>query len=82
MARKYYPIWQKLKREKLCIVSAHPLLFQRIIKGVVNEKDRDAAFKIANDLDYLFLKIEKDSEKHLITFKLKQRVGISDVVVV
>lgn len=82
MSRKYHPIWLKLKQEKVCIVSAHPILFQRIIKGVINEKDKDLAFKVANDLDYLSLKIDKDVKKHLITFRLRQRVGISDIVVV
>ena len=81
-ARKYQPIWNEIKQKKKCSVSAHPLLFKRIIKAVVKEKDRDLAFKIANDLDSLYLDITRDEEKHLITFRLKQRIGIADVVIV
>ena len=82
MARKYFPVWKQLKQKKVCTVSAHPLLFKRIVKGVVKEKDRDSAFKVANDLDSLYLVIQRDIEKHTITFKLKQRIGIADIVVV
>ena len=80
--RKYQPIWIEIKQKKKCVLSAHPLLFKRIIKGVIKEKDRDMAFNVANDLDSLYLDIQRDEEKHLITFRLKQRIGIADVVVV
>lgn len=82
MANKYYPIWRELKQKKKCTVSAHPLLFTRVIKGVIKEKGRDLAFKVANDLDSIYLVIAKDIEKHTVTFRLKQRVGIADIVVV
>lgn len=82
MSRKYYPVWKKLKEKKECMLSAHPLLFARIIKGVIKEKDRDVAFKIANDFDSLYLKVERDADKHIIKFKLKQRIGLENIVVV
>lgn len=82
MSRKYGPIWNKLKAERVCCVSTHPLLFSRVIKGVIKEKGRDVAFKIANDLDTCYLEIFRDAEKHTITFQLCQRIGIADIVVV
>lgn len=80
--RKYQPIWEKIKQERVCHVSVHPLLFARLVKAVVKEKDKDLAFKVANDLDDCYLEILRDVEKQIITFKLKQRVGIADIVVV
>lgn len=82
MSRKYYPVWTELKSKLKCVISAHPLLFKRIVKGVIKEKDRDLAMKVANDLDSLYLIIIRDEKKNTITFKLKQRIGISDLVVV
>ncbi len=80
--RKYLPIWKKIKADKKCVISAHPKLFARIVKAVMKEKDQDVAMKIANDLDKLYLKITRDEQNHTVTFELKQRVGISEIVVV
>ena len=67
---KYYPIWEKLKKELRCDVAAVPALHARIKKAVVKRKDRDLAFKlyIADQGKYATL-ISK-SEGSVIKFKL------------
>lgn len=46
MANKYAPIWSTLK-EKRHITLAIPVPLQkRVIRGVINLKDRDTAFKL------------------------------------
>lgn len=79
MASKYRPIWIKIKKTGKATVSAHPLLFRRICKAVIKQKDLDLAFKVANDFDSFKLHIHRDVEKHQITFVLKQRIGIEDI---
>lgn len=79
MASKYRPIWDRIKKNGKATVSAHPLLFRRICKAVIKQKDLDLAFKVANDFDNFKLQIHRDADKHQITFVLKQKIGIEDM---
>lgn len=46
MTNKYSPIWEQLK-EKHSVVLAVPVpLHARVIKGLINCKDRDPVFKL------------------------------------
>lgn len=43
--RHYQPIWEKLKAEKYCRITAPKPLHKRIIKAVIKEKYGDEGFK-------------------------------------
>lgn len=78
--RKYEGIWHKLKHEYKCTLQVHKLIVARVVKAVIKEKDKDLAFKMANDKDKLYLaikRIELADKKHVrIEFRLKQRYGL------
>lgn len=84
MARKYAAIWQKIKTTGRCTVESHPAYFARVRKAVIKEKNMDLGFKVLNDHDRFFLKIEmmpdkKDAMKSKIRFILKQQLGLEGV---
>jgi len=80
--RKYQVIWETLKSKGKCTVEVHPALCGRVKKAVIKEKNNDLGFKVLNDHDYFFLKVEKTvktPEITTMTFKLKQRIGVEGV---
>lgn len=52
----------------------------RIIKAVMKEKLNDLAFKLMNAHDTFRLEIIRDEEKGIVSFKLKAKLGVEDVV--
>ena len=44
--RQYEPVWQAVKTNLMCDISAHRLHHRRIIKAVIKEKDMDLGFKL------------------------------------
>lgn len=44
---KYDEIWESLKAHKSVVLSIHPRLQKRVIKGVIHAKDHDLLFKFA-----------------------------------
>jgi hypothetical protein len=44
--RQYFPVWQAIKTNLICEISAHRAYHRRIIKAVVKEKDLDLGFKL------------------------------------
>jgi hypothetical protein len=80
LPRRYEPIWERIKSQHFCAIEVHKLIVSRTVKAVIKEKDRDVAFKMANDKDKLFLaikRIELADKKHIrIEFRLKQRYGL------
>lgn len=46
MANKYAPIWDKLKEEGHVTLAIPVPLQKRVIRGVINCKDRDSVFKL------------------------------------
>lgn len=84
MARKYEAVWLKVKTTGKCTVEAHPAFFARVRKAVIKEKNMDLGFKVLNDHDRFYLKIEevrneKDAMKSKIRFILKQVLGLEGV---
>lgn len=81
ITRLYAPIWLELKAKKICIIEANPILFARIIKAVIKEKDQDKGFKLeASDLgeypDKWRLKVKKLVKEKKIEFRLKRSLGL------
>lgn len=80
--RIYEPIWLKLKSSPsmtLCVQVNNPRLANRIKRGVIKEKYKDVGFKVINELDYIWLEVEYDLERQVLTFKLRQRLGLEEV---
>ena len=44
--RKYAPIWETIKANGWCEISAHPAYHRRILKAVRKEKTQDLAYKM------------------------------------
>jgi len=77
---KYLPIWDKLKRDKRCRITA-PIAFHRtIIKMVKNKRDDDTAYKyeLAEKHMTHTIRIQKDpTVKTVIIFLLEERITIN-----
>jgi len=67
--RKYEPIWNKLKRDKVVSITAHRALHDRIYKAVVKEKWKDIVFKLETEPRAAILFHERTHS--IIIFKLK-----------
>ena len=81
--RKYEAIWKQLKNNPsaTCVIKVvHPAAVQRIKKGVIKEKWRDEGFKVLNDIEHLFLKIEFDQNSLTLSFTLKSKFNLTEVV--
>lgn len=46
MANKYAPIWEQLKEKKYVVIAVPVPLHKRVLKGLINCKNRDTAFKL------------------------------------
>jgi hypothetical protein len=44
--RQYEPIWNQIKQNGLCEISAHKAYHRRIRKAIRKEKDQDLAYKM------------------------------------
>ena len=44
--RKYEPIWEAIKRDGWCEISAHPAYHRRILKAIRKEKTQDLLYKL------------------------------------
>ena len=70
--RKYQPVWEQIKINKICELSAHRLHHPRIIKAVKKEKDMDILYKLENlELSIPLIAIMRSSRKgSIIKFTL------------
>lgn len=79
--RAYQDLWETIRdKEDIIQIECHPKLMNRIIKAVMKEKLNDLAFKLLNTHDSFRLEIKKDEEKGVVSFKLKAKLGIEDIV--
>lgn len=74
--RQYEPVWIKLKLTNKATVRVVPALAETVRKAVKKEKNQDLGFKVTHDYDAFYLKISYDETTKLMTFELKQRLGI------
>jgi len=78
--RKYAPIWLELKTKLKVAVAAPPPMHERIIKGVMKEKDKDLGFKLMASEENRWYKIEYTKNQSKLTFVLKnKRIGLKDL---
>lgn len=80
--RAYQELWETIRDNNLLpiTIECHPELMDRIIKAVMKEKLNDLAFKLMNTHDTFKLEIVRDREKGIVSFKLKAKLGIEDIV--
>lgn len=79
--RAYQELWETIRdTEEIVKIKCHPKLIDRIVKAVMKEKLNDLAFKLVNTHDSFRLEIKRDTEKGEVSFKLKAKLGIEDVV--
>lgn len=80
--RKYYPIWQELKKKKRVVVIHPPHLHARIIKAVLKERTMDTGFRFelseANSCAKVLTSVNPDTP-NMITFRLKFYLDPTDV---
>jgi len=67
---KYLPIWNALKNDKQCRITAPPIYHKTIIKMVKNRRDKDTAFLFDLSEQNLTHKIKYKVSGSVIHFKL------------
>jgi hypothetical protein len=81
--QQYIKIWQQLKRDDtVTVLIPHSSMVQRVKTGVILAKNRDLGFKVMNEVEPLRLKISYNEETQRLTFRLVQRLGMVEKVVV
>lgn len=71
--RQYQPIWEQIKLNLSCDISAHRAHHLRIIKAVVKEKDMDIAYKMERLDSYSKAILTSKKEGAVIKFTLTIR---------
>lgn len=75
----YQPIWDALKRDAVCKITAPKALHRRIIKAISKRKNEDVAYK------YMMGELGKRAtlkyviENSVITFTLVKTIGVDDL---
>lgn len=78
LVSKYTPIWEALKRDGICTITAPPPLHPRIIKAVNKRKYEDLAYKFALSEAGKRASIEHKKDGSKIVFTLVKRLGVGD----
>lgn len=83
--RKYEPIWRELKAAPDHKVECHvlPMHVSRVKKAIIKEKYQDSTTMFLNreEGDNLKLSFEYDEKSRVLTIKLRQILGIDEMVV-
>ena len=75
--RKYQAIWEALKKEGSCVVTAAPPFHPRIIKAVIKEKYNDLGYKLLlEEAGIPWARISYSRQNSLIRFKLSKGIGL------
>jgi len=77
--RKHQPIWNALKENHKVSLLAPPELQPRIIKAVINEKSRDAVWKLECSMAGTMYKLAYEVDGKMITFKLNTDKSIRNL---
>jgi hypothetical protein len=75
-SRKYYPIWERLKKEKQVSIAVPRPLHARVIKAVIKEKWMDVGYKIQIQPKKATLSYVRKAST--ITFFLSHSISIDD----
>lgn len=81
--RKYQEIWHNLKKDNHCSIAVHPSLHARVIKAVINEKDRDIGYKLTalppDEINIYMIKLAYKRNGAMIKFFLRKVLLISRI---
>jgi hypothetical protein len=81
MANKYAPIWEALKSDGHVTLAVPVPLHKRVIRGLINCKDRDTAFKLLADETKKRYIIHYNAESARIRIFLRKYDKISELSV-
>ncbi len=79
--RLYTPVWEQLKKLRFLKVSVHPAQYNTVRKGVIQEKWKDAGFRLVNPNDTYRLIITYDESTQIMSLELRARCGLEEIVV-
>jgi len=78
MLRQYQTIWEKIKQNGRCSVSAPKISHPRIVKAVTKEKYMDVVFKYSLGENCQKATLSHTSQGSKLTFFLSKSIGLSD----
>lgn len=81
MANKYSPIWELLKETGHATVAIPIPLHKRVLKGLVNLKDRDPGFKLMAEEKKKRYILEITSEQARVRIFLREYDNLSNITV-
>lgn len=81
MTRKYSDIWEALKAQSHVTLAVPIPLHKRVIKGVINTKDRDVIFKFECSEKKRDYRIEYISEQSRIRIFLREFIKVAALTV-
>ena len=76
---RYLPIWNKLKTEKLCRITAPAIYHKTIVKMIKNRRDKDLGYKLECAEKRTHEQIQWSVEGTVITFKLIRKLRPRDL---
>lgn len=76
---RYLPVWNKLKTEKICKLTAPVIYHRTIIKMIKNRRDKDLAYRFQQSELGIDEQIKVTVDGTVITFKLKRILRLGDL---
>lgn len=76
--RKYEEAWLRLKNRDTVKLRVTPLMFARVKKAIIKEKDQDLSFKVLNEIEQFRLHFEYDKQTYELAVQLKAKFGIEE----
>lgn len=77
--RLYQPIWESVRDKGFCNITAPQAVHRRIIKAVIKEKDKDAAFHVEAAEKWSWTRLDYKIEGSMIKFILKHPISHEDL---
>lgn len=74
--RQYEGIWIKIKNEGKATLRVRPAYAATVRKAVKKERSGDRVWKLTHEYDHFYLVIKYDETTELMSFVLKQSLGI------
>jgi hypothetical protein len=76
---KYLPVWNKLKTEKLCRITAPVIYHKTIIKMIKNRRDKDLIYRFQQSELGVHEQIKVEVNETVIIFRLKRILRLGDL---
>ena len=76
---RYLPVWNKLKAEKICKITAPIIYHKTIIKMIKNRRDKDLAYRFQQAELRVQEQIKVSVVGTVITFRLVRKLTLQDL---